>query len=270
MRKKGIIFFFFYPFILSFSQQWEVKIYNDNYFNVIDGYLEKQNSKVLYRLKNNEKTFEAYGLLSLKKGVSFPEDFSCIKGDSTINFKERFRLSIELDKKVIYTDSFAYTPNPKGYFQLQPVSENLKKHLDHSKEKIIDQLTWEDSLGVNIFMRTELIFSETKYLYFYHFLKEHKKLKRLLKASDKNESDKAVFHNRESIQITDLNQDEIAEITCSYHLEEHAKKVILITDQQKYYLRKNTTDKEVYQQSKNLKDKKEFSRFLENKSKENE
>ena len=68
-------------------------------------------------------------------------------------------------------------------------------------------------------------------------------------------------HQIESIQITDLNKNNIAEISSLYYLN-GKRKIILITNKQKYYLRYSTKRNTPFEPSANLKYEEEFNRFL--------
>ena len=267
MRKKGLFFLFICPFLIISSQKWEVKIANDNFFSVIDSYNENKNYNVTIQLTNSNKKYTYQNKITNKEEVSFPLDFQLTNGDSNIIFNEKFQLDILIDNTNIFQQEYTYQPNPKGFYQLKPERENLNNHIKNRGEKIIDQYSWEDSEGKNYFIRTELNTPQIKYLYFYHLLKKEKEQEIVLthKCSDKQEtSTGSTKHKIESIQITDINNNNIAEISCFYYLDDKSK-LILITDKKKYYLRQSEKRNTTFEPCNNLKIEKEYLRFMKNK-----
>ncbi len=267
MRKKGLIFLFIYPFLIISSQKWEVNIANDNFFSVIDSYVENKNYNLLIQLTNSNKKYAYQNKITNKEEVSFPLDFQLIYGDSNIAFNEVFQLDVLIDKAKVFQLEYKYQPNPKGFYQLKPETKSLSKYIKNSSEKTIDQYSWEDSLGKNYFIRTELSTLQYKYLYFYHFLKkEHDKAVVLIhKCSDKQGvSFGRTNHKIESIQITDININNVAEISCFYYLGGKTK-LILITEKKKYYLRQSEKRNIDFESCNNLKIEKEYLRFMKSK-----
>ena len=262
MKKKGLCFLFMCPFLIVFSQKWEVKIAKDNYFSIKDLYQENKKQQIIIEISNSRKQFLFQHNFINKKEASFPLDFQLKKGDSTFLFKEKFQLIIFIDKNKVFQQEYIYLPNPKGFYQLKPEKQNLTKLINNRKEKIIDQYTWEDTLGKNIFIRTELNAPTFKYLYFYHLLNNNEQFMVIQKCSDKQGLPQTnTKHQIESIQITDLNKNNIAEISSLYYLN-GKRKIILITNKQKYYLRYSTKRNTPFEPSANLKYEEEFNRFL--------
>ena len=262
MRKKGFFILFICPFLIATSQKWEVKIAKDNYFSVKDLYQENKQQQIAIEITNERKSFLFQNNFINEKEVYFPLDFELNKGDSVFLFKEKFQVLIFIDKHKIFQQDYIYLPNPKGLYQLVPEKQSLAKLIKIKKEKIIDQYAWEDTLGKNIFIRTELKTPAFKYLYFYHFLKKDEQFILIQKCSDKQGlPQKHTNHKIESIQITDINENNVAEISCLYYLNGN-RKIILITNKNKYYLRHSTKRNTLFEPSTNLKDEAEFNRFL--------
>ncbi len=267
MRKKGLIFLFIYPFLIISSQKWEVKIANDNFFSVLDSYSDNKNYNLLIQLTNSNKKYTYQNKITNKKEVSFPLDFQIILGDSNISFNEKFQLDASIDKAKIFQVEYIYQPNPKGFYQLKPERKNLSKYIKNNREKTIDQYSWEDSFGKNYFIRTELSTLQYKYLYFYHFLKKDndKEVVLIHKCSDKQGvSSGRTNHKIESIQITDININKVAEISCFYYIGGKTK-LILITEKKKYYLRQSEKRNIDFEPCSNLKIEKEYLRFMKSK-----
>ena len=262
MRKKGFLFLFICPFLIVSSQKWEVKIAKDNYFSINEIYQSNKQHQLTIEIENNNKYFLFQNNFINEKEASFPIDFQLNKGDSTFLFKEKFQILILIDKQKIIQKEYTYIPNPKGLYQLKPAKKSMAKLVKRKKEKIIDQYTWEDTLGKNIFIRTELITPTYKYLYFYHFLEKEEQYRLIQKSSDKQElPENKTKHQIESIQITDLNENNIAEISCLYYLNGKGK-IILITNKQKYYLSHSAKRDVLFKASNNLNNEVEFKRFL--------
>ena len=74
-------------------------------------------------------------------------------------------------------------------------------------------------------------------------------------------------HVIESIQITDLNEDNIAEISCTYNVgcNTKQKKILMLTEGKKYFLREDEDNQGAYKIGSELIKEAEFLRFLQNK-----
>ncbi len=263
MKKIGLFFFFFYPFLFVISQDWKIEVAKDNFFTIEENFYQNKKNQLTVVLYNSNKSYFFTQSFSNKIDVRFPKDFTLKKGDSILKVKEKLSLVFYINRQKIRGPiDYTYIPNPKGFFQLIPIVENLNFPISN-KEKILDQYQWTDTLGDNYFIRTQLNYSKGKFIYFYHFLKQSGTFKQLNKISDKASASNQINHKIESIQITDLNENNIAEISCSYFIYGNTK-TILITKGKKYYLRKNNKNK--INLGNNIKLEGEFMRFLINKS----
>ncbi|MBG15226.1 MAG: hypothetical protein CL853_02615 [Crocinitomicaceae bacterium] len=261
MKKIGLFLFFTTPFLFVFSQDWKIEVARDNFFIIEEVFSQNKKNQLTIEVFNDDKSYFLSKSFSGKTNVRFPEDFNLKKGDSTFLIKEKFSLLFYINRqKISSTIEYTYVPNPKGFFQLSPLIKPIDFSINN-KEEIIDQYGWIDSLGQNYFLRTQLTTNKTKYIYFYHFVFTNQTLILQTKMSDKS-TPNSVNHEIQSIQITDLNENNIAEISCAYFIDDICK-IVLTTDKKKYYIRKNKKNK--ISIGTNLKNEGEFMRFLINK-----
>ena len=265
MKKIGLFVCFIYPFLVFFSQDWKVEIAKDNFFTIEEDFPDSKKKHLNIEVFNADKNFTLSRIGSSRFSAQFPDDFKLKKGDSVLLLNEKFNIEFFINRhKVSSISHFNFVPNPKGFFQLSSVTTNINFPIAE-KEKIIDQFFWEDQLGENYFVRSQRENQDYKFIYFYHFIAEKENLKLIKKISDKSSS-ASLYHNIESIQITDLNEDMIAEISCTYFINEGIK-TVLTTESKKYYLRADKENK--ISLGSNLKKEGEFKRFLIQKSKTN-
>lgn len=126
---------------------------------------------------------------------------------------------------------------------------------------VVDAYSWSDQNGTNYFIRTinEIEFSEgehdayqfgTQYLWAYHYAEDAKGNFRLLKETTDFikdcEFDIVLAHELDAIALTDLDEDEIGEISfiyrkaCTSDVSPSTQKLIMLEDGNKYPLRGNT------------------------------
>ena len=106
-------------------------------------------------------------------------------------------------------------------------------------------------------------------IYFYHFIEnktvvlKRKHVDYINNCQDNSNTE----HVIESIQITDLNEDNIAEISCAYNVGCHKKqkKILMSTEGKKYFLREDVNKQGAYKIGNELENEVEFLRFLKNK-----
>ena len=279
-------FFFLLLFLFSFHgfifpQAWEYNIYKDYVYKLRDRWGDSQKYIAKFTVSNDSVIYfhQIKGEKDNWINVVFPEDFTLIKGEKN-NFPQKFIVLAQVLKETIFIDTIDYYPGPKGYFQLTPIEipQQIMRILNN--QVTIDSYTWEDSLGVNYFIRTKNKTENSKHIYFYHFLEvEQIVVNELIEKNGfllnrkhvdfvKNCDDfSKTEHLLESIQITDLNEDNIAEIICSYDVgcTNMLKKILLMTDGEKYLIRENKNNVTGYKIGNVLMKETEFMRFMQKK-----
>ncbi len=261
---------FHIPIFFNLSQVWQYKTSNDYVFNVKDkwGELNKYSIKFIISDDSTMYEYKTEGHQDNWIEAKFPDDFILIKGDpfSSKNQKE-YQAKAEVNKQIIFNQKIFYTPGPKGLFQLKPT--RLPKQVDNYilDQAFIDSYSWEDNNGLNYIVRTESNDTINKHLYFYQFLIKNENIFLLRKHTDYckdcNIKDKT-HHDIESIIITDLNQDIIAETTFCYYVgcSTKQKKMILFTDGKKYLIRQDLDDNKLFKADAELTYENEFKRFM--------
>lgn len=271
MRLFLLLLLFLQIFSFTFSQSWEYNIDKDYVYKLRDKWGDSQKYIAKFTVSNDSITYfkQAKGEKDNWIQVAFPDDFTLIKGLNNKSYPQVLTVKGEVLREVIFIDTINYYPGPKGFLQLTPFNSSDQKHNNYINETIIDSYKWEDSLGTNYFYRTKNKTKNATHIYFYHFIKL-KDLVLIRKHVDFVKNCNDLFntdHLLESIQITDLNEDYIAEITCTYTVGclERQKKILLFTEGKKYFLRGSGDTRNSYKISGELKKEPEFLRFLQKK-----
>ena len=235
MRIIHLILIFFLTNI-SYSQTWEYELYKDNYIKIRDKWGEEERYNLEVRVNNNENNFLAFfrGTNDNWINIDFPNNFVIISGDSLNTDNQQYNLVISYKADILLDTNIYYSSFFNGLFQLKPIDVSDKILLSN-KQQIIDSYYWEDSLGNNYIIRTSdnLI----KHIYFYHYILTNDKYILINKHSDKV-LDGSISHIINNISITDVNKDNIAEVTYFYKLNDFYK-MLFTSNKQKYLLRQN-------------------------------
>jgi len=256
---KGV--FSLFLFIQStplFAQTWEYKISKDFEFSIQDKWGESGlytakfvlwNARTAF-VKNIEIEDDNIGKLV------FPDDFKQTRGHFKQDTITEFEWYIEVKKQRVAFGKVSYNPSPNTLLQLLKFSDIDFDDSDIIWGDVTDGYKWEDKKGENIFIRSVLVDSKSNsiHLYFYHFLKETEEFILMRKLTDyvKNcDLDMFANHNIESIELTDIDKDTIAEISFSYSvdcscLEDSVPiktKLMLFTKGEKYGIRGTISQK---------------------------
>ncbi len=272
MRKLFFLFFLFNFHGLVFSQIWEYNINKDYTYKLRDKWGDYQKYVVKLTVSNDSITYfhQTKGEGDNWINIVFPEEFTLISGKDNKIYPQKLIVKAEVLKKIIFTDTIDYYPGPIGFFQLTPTSPPPQTTSIINNQILIDSYTWEDSLGVNFFIRSKTKTINSKHIYFHHFVDYKNEFFLIRKHVDyiKNcDTNNITNHLLESIQITDLNENNIAEITCAYTTGclEKQKKILLLTEGKKYFLRGDGKIKNSYKIGSELKKEPEFLRFMQKK-----
>ena len=57
MKKIGLFFFFIYPFLFVFSQDWKIEVAKDNYFFIEEIFSENKENQLTIELFNQNKSY---------------------------------------------------------------------------------------------------------------------------------------------------------------------------------------------------------------------
>ena len=256
---------------LTYSQTWDYKIFNDNVYELRDRWGDSQKYLAKFYVYNDSISYyyETKGEKDNWIQVAFPKDFKLIKNPDQITYPQKFIIKAEVLRETVFTDTITYYPGPKGKLQLFPTEIPIELNSYFINEKPLDAYHWEDSLGMNYFIRTTSHTDYSSHIYFYHFTKNKTyTLKRKHVDYVNNcESNSNVNHVIESIQITDLNEDNIAEVSCVYNVGCHEKqtKIFMLTEGKKYLIRGDQNLQKGYKTGRELTKEPEFLRFLQNK-----
>lgn len=235
MRIIHLILIFFLNNI-SYSQTWEYEQYKDNYIKIRDKWGEEKKYSLEVRVSNKENNFIAVILGTDDNwiNIDFPNNFVLISGDSLNIDNQEYNLEISYRGNILKDTNIYYSSFFSGLFQLKPIDVSDKILLS-DKQEIIDSYYWEDSLGNNYIIRTRDNF--IKHIYFYHYILNNNKYILINKHSDKV-IEGSISHIINNICITDVNKDNIAEITYFYKLNEFYK-MLFTSNKEKYLLRQN-------------------------------
>jgi hypothetical protein len=239
---------------------WQLKLEVDNYFSVRNAWATEEKSASIVVYDTNGHKHYALSLITMAdewNHFNFPEDFVALSDIAKINsltpqyliFEVRYKRSAEA------TSRFYFDPSPNALLQLDFYS--FKEKLDTTVVwgRFIDAYRWEDKLGENVIVRSELetkylgedsnyIFK--KYLYLYHFRQAEEELELIRKFTDVyggcNARPAAGF-SLPSIELTDIDRDTVGEISTIYDLycsgsdtTTYHSKLLLTSDGKKFML----------------------------------
>ena len=256
-----ILILIFFLNKLNYSQAFESILDKDNYLKIRDKWGEEGNYKLEVIVSNNVNNFEAIFTGKEDKwiNIDFPNNFNLISGDSLITDNQEYNLLVIYKEKTILDTNIYYSSLYGGLFQLKPIDIS-EKILLSNKQVIIDSYYWEDSLGNNYIIRTKD--SSIKHIYFYHYVLSNKiELNLINKHTDKVQEGK-ISHIIDNISITDVDKNNIAEVTYFYKLNK-SYKMLFITGKEKYLLRQKNNPFDRLEIR--LKDKQETFRFMNKK-----
>ncbi len=250
-------------FILSIqgaTQTWKYSITPDYEFSVCDQWGELGGYEARFVMHNQKATFESE--IDVEDDhwgrVMFPDSFNLVRGDINLDSLVDFNWYIEVKKHKVASGNLTYDSSPNSIFQLHPFDPfPVKDQLDLWGE-VVDAFTWEDKTGENFFIRTDrcsynevvldadTVAQETVHLYFYHYRMVDGKYELVRKLTDyvKLCTD-FTFANHviESIELTDVDRDTIAEVSflydvdCIKGIEPNKRKLMMLSDGRKYAVR---------------------------------
>lgn len=265
-----------------YSQTWEYSISKDYEFSIQDLWGESGVYKAKFVIYNAKIAFvkELYIIEDQVEKLLFPDDFIHTRGRFNKDTITNFDWYIEVKRKKVVSGKLEYNPSPNTTLQLSTheIIENKYKSIIWGT--IIDSYSWEDMKGENIFVRSKTIDTKqnSAHLYFYHFIKEDDEYILVRKFTDYIKDcdlDIIVNHSIESIELTDIDKDTIAEISFTYSVDCSCiedslpviTKIFLTTKGEKYVIRGRMSSKEnnnisKYKVGGNLKKNNLYRRFL--------
>jgi len=283
---KGVFSLFLCIIFSNLSAQtWQLNISKDYEFSIQDIWGENDVYEAKFVLFNNKTAFVKKVVIAADNigKLVFPDEFTQTRGKFNKDTITHFNWYIEVKKKKIFEGELDYNPSPNTILQLSKYDIIDRKLNEKIWGRIIDSYTWEDKKGENIFIRSKLFDKKTNsmHLYFYHFRVDSENYLLVRKFTDyvKYCDEDILAKNKiESIELTDINKDTVAEISFLYNVGCSCindslpikTKLILTTDGNKYAIRgimsqrQKTVIKE-YKIGDNLKKEPLFNRFLEKK-----
>ena len=266
----------------SYTQTWKHNISKDFEFSIQDTWGESGLYDAKFVVSNAKTAFvKTIEIDDNNIGkLVFPEEFKQTRGKFNKDTITLFNWYIEVKKQKVASGKIIYNPSPNTLLQLFKYDLNDFKNKETIWGEVVDGFQWNDKNGENILIRSAARDIKTKriHLYIYHFLKAETEFKQVRKLTDcvKNcDLDMFSSHNTESIELTDIDKDTVAEVSFSYTndcgcLEDSsaiATKLMLLTNGEKYAIRgaicskKNDSFSE-YELGGNLKKNDLYRRFL--------
>ncbi len=280
---KSVFSLFLLTYTISpYSQTWHYGVSKDFEFSIQDTWGESGLYTAKFVIYNAKTAFVKtidIGDNNVGKLI-FPDDFNQTRGKFNKDTITLFSWYIEVKKQKVASGEVVYNPSPNTVLQLFKYDVINFKKKETVWGNVVDGFRWNDKKGENLLIRSVLSDTKTNstHLYIYHFLKVENEFIQVIKLTDyvKN-CDLDVFsnHNIESIELTDIDKDTIAEVSFSYTndcscLEDSLAvltKLMLITKGEKYairgsaYLNKKATFSK-YEVGENLKKNDIYRRFL--------
>jgi len=241
----------------SFGQEWRHRTQPGHFFGVQDYWGESGEYQAEFVVWNLEAKYTSVVPNESDNWVDvhFPFDFNLVLGRPVDTVAELY-WAVKVGKQTVLQGSFMYDPSPNRFFQLEyfdPIT------LDKPKEiwgTILDAYSWEDQKGQNVFIRSFLDVKDMvidgkktrgRYLYVYHYRKkgdEYVLLRKLTDVVSECTGNMESDHIIESIELTDVNYDTIAEISFFYtsdcindSSDSVYSKLMMLTDGKKYAIR---------------------------------
>lgn len=252
LKKSVFLFFLFTHSIKSYTQTWQHKISKDFEFSIQDMWGERGFYAAKFVVYNTKtvltKTIEIDDNNIGK--LIFPDEFNQVSGSFNKDTITSFDWYVEVKKQKVASGKVTYNPSPNELLQLNKYDFIEFENKQKVWGDVVDGFWWNDKRGENILFRCTLIDTKknNSHVYIYHFLKTKNEFKQVRKLTDyvKN-CDMDIFskHNIESIELTDIDKDTIAEVSFSYTsdcscLEDGlpiVTKLMLITKGEKYAIR---------------------------------
>jgi len=235
-----------------FSQTWDHSISKDFEFSIQDKWGESGLYTAKFVLSNAKTAFvQSIEIDDDNVGkLVFPDDFIQTRGKFNKDTITEFTWYVEVKKQKVVTGKIKYNPSPNTLLQILKYDAINFEKIDMVWGDVIDGYQWEDKNGKNIFIRSMVTNSTSNsvHLYIYHYLKEELEYKLVRKLTDYVKScdlGMLAYHNIESIELTDINKDTVAEVSFSYSVDCSCiedslpvnTKLMLLTRGEKYAIR---------------------------------
>jgi hypothetical protein len=268
--RKVLIVIALFSTTFVFGEDWKITVQPD-YFIEINNFWNHEPLIVDFQVESENNTVQFNGKVTIKsnekKGLLFPYDF--IRFTPQNSNKDSliygaYRITALVKKNKIASATFNYLPPKQAEFQMIPY---VKLSQEYDKlgiwGRLIDGFSWVDKLGENLVVRSYLQHIDTAkasnhqktYLYCYQFRRnsETDNWDLTRKVTDVSVGCGNIKHtllNINTIELTDLNQDSIAEYSFRYILNCNSPdtlistRLLLLTNNQKFTTTSSYTKKE--------------------------
>lgn len=268
--RKVLIVIALFSTTFVFGEDWKITVQPD-YFIEINNFWNHEPLIIDFQVESENNTLQFNGKVTIKsnekKGLLFPNDFFRFTPQNSIKdslIYGSYKITALVKKNKIASATFNYLPPKKAEFQMIPYVK-LSQEYDKLEiwGRLIDGFSWVDKLGENLVVRSYLQQMDTSkttnhqktYLYCYQFRRnsETDKWDLTRKVTDVSigcVDIKRTLFNINAIELTDLNQDSIAEYSFRYILNCNSPdtlistRLLLLTNNQKYTTTSSYTKKE--------------------------